>query len=111
MRLFRLALAAFAGFPLLLASRVLTALGAGLCMSTALGVSSSKRRGRAVGLVTSGLTVAMVVGVPLGNRIGSVLNWRATFAMVALLGAVAPASGSACRADCRAFHGAEGHAR
>jgi MFS transporter, DHA1 family, putative efflux transporter len=108
MRLFRLALAVFAGFPLLLASRVLTA---GLCMSTALGVSSSKRRGRAVALVTSGLTVAMVVGVPLGNRIGSVLNWRATFAMVALLGAVVPASGSACRADCRAFHGAEGHAR
>ncbi|GLR87868.1 MFS transporter [Bradyrhizobium iriomotense] len=81
------------GFPLLLASRMLMALGAGLCMPTALGVSvavaSPERRGRAVALVTSGLTVATVIGVPLGNLIGSVLNWRATFAMVALLGAVA----------------------
>src|SRR5690348_6910382 len=42
------------GFPLLLASRMLMALGAGLCMPTALGVSvavaSPQRRGRAVAL-------------------------------------------------------------
>ncbi|MGY8664117.1 MFS transporter [Bradyrhizobium sp. UFLA05-109] len=82
-----------AGFPLLLASRMLMAFGAGLCMPTALGVSvavaSPERRGRAVALVTSGLTVATVVGVPLGNFIGSLYGWRSTFAMVALLGAVA----------------------
>jgi predicted MFS family arabinose efflux permease len=81
------------GFVLLLASRMLMALGAGLCMPTALGVSvsvaSPERRGRAVALVTSGITVATVVGVPLGNLVGSMLGWRATFAMVALLGAVA----------------------
>src|SRR5205807_10603188 len=67
--------------------------GAGLCMPTALAVSvaiaSPERRGRAVALVTSGLTVATVVGVPLGNLVGSLLGWRATFAMVAVLGAVA----------------------
>lgn len=40
-------------------------------------------------LVTSGLTVATVVGVPFGNWIGSLFGWRATFAMVALLGAIA----------------------
>jgi len=81
------------GFALLLASRMLMALGAGLCMPTALGVSvavaSPERRGRAVALVTSGLTIATVVGVPLGNWIGSLFGWRATFAMVALLGAIA----------------------
>jgi len=81
------------GFPLLLASRMLMAVGAGLCMPTALGVSvavaAPERRGRAVALVTSGITVATVAGVPLGNLVGSLFGWRATFVMVALLGAVA----------------------
>jgi len=81
------------GFPLLLASRMLMALGAGLCMPTALGVSvavaTAERRGRAVALVTSGISVATVVGVPLGNLVGSLFGWRATFVMVALLGAIA----------------------
>ncbi len=80
-------------YALLLASRMLMALGAGLCMPTALAVSvavaSPERRGRAVALVTSGITVATVVGVPLGNLVGSLFGWRATFAMVAMLGAIA----------------------
>jgi predicted MFS family arabinose efflux permease len=80
-------------YGLLLASRMLMALGSGLCMPTALAVSvavaSPERRGRAVALVTSGLTVATVIGVPLGNLVGSLFGWRATFAMVALIGAVA----------------------
>jgi predicted MFS family arabinose efflux permease len=80
-------------YALLLASRMLMALGSGLCMPTALAVSvaiaSPERRGRAVALVTSGLTVATVIGVPIGNLVGSLFGWRATFAMVALIGAVA----------------------
>jgi predicted MFS family arabinose efflux permease len=84
---------AAASFPLLLASRMLMALGAGLCMPTAVGVAtalaSPERRGRAIALVVSGLTVATVVGVPLGSLIGNQFGWRATFALVAVLGAVA----------------------
>jgi predicted MFS family arabinose efflux permease len=84
---------ASASLPLLMASRVLMALGAGLCMPTAIGVAvavaAPERRGRAVALVTSGLTVATVIGVPLGTLIGSQFGWRATFFMVATLGAVA----------------------
>jgi predicted MFS family arabinose efflux permease len=80
-------------FPTLLASRMLMALGAGLCMPTALGVAvaiaSPERRGRAAALVISGITVATVVGVPLGSLIGNKFGWRATFALVAVLGAVA----------------------
>jgi predicted MFS family arabinose efflux permease len=81
-----------AGFPLLMASRMLMALGAGLCVPTAIGVAvavaSPERRGRAVALVTSGTTVATVVGVPLGTMIGHAFGWRATFIMVAILGVV-----------------------
>lgn len=88
-----LAAMAASSYAQLLVSRMLMAVGAGLCMPTALTVSvavaSPERRGRAVALVTSGLTVATVIGVPLGNLVGSLLGWRATFAMVALIGAVA----------------------
>jgi predicted MFS family arabinose efflux permease len=80
-------------FPLLLASRVLMAMGAALCTPTAIGVAvalaSPERRGRAVALVTSGITVATVIGVPLGTMVGNQFGWRATFVLVAALGAVA----------------------
>jgi hypothetical protein len=80
-------------FPLLLASRVLMAMGAALCTPTAIGVAvalaSPERRGRAVALVTSGITVATVIGVPFGTMVGNQFGWRATFVMVAALGAVA----------------------
>jgi predicted MFS family arabinose efflux permease len=40
-------------------------------------------------MVTSGITVATVIGVPLGTMIGHQFGWRATFVMVAILGAIA----------------------
>jgi predicted MFS family arabinose efflux permease len=52
-------------------------------------IASPERRGRAVALVISGITIATVVGVPLGTLIGNQFGWRATFALVAVLGAVA----------------------
>jgi predicted MFS family arabinose efflux permease len=82
-----------ASFAMLLVSRMLMALGAGLCMPTALAVAvaiaSPERRGRAIALVTSGMTIATVLGVPLGTWIGNHYGWRATFILVAGLGAVA----------------------
>src|SRR4029078_10918335 len=80
-------------YALLLASRMLMALGSGLCMPTALAVSvavaAPERRGRAVALVTSGLTVATVLGVAFGTLVGHHLGLRATFVMFAILGAAA----------------------
>jgi predicted MFS family arabinose efflux permease len=80
-------------FATLLAARMLMAVGAGLCtptaMAVAVAITSPERRGRAIALVTSGLTMSTVLGVPLGTWIGGLYGWRATFILVAVLGAVA----------------------
>ncbi|MFJ6893239.1 MFS transporter [Streptomyces hokutonensis] len=47
-----------------------------------------EKRARAIALMFTGLTVANVVGVPLGTFIGQSVGWRVTFAIVAGLGVV-----------------------
>ncbi|HWA19394.1 MAG TPA: MFS transporter [Devosia sp.] len=58
----------------------------GSAMVTATTVVEEKRRGFAVALILAGLTVANVVGVPLGTAIGTAFGWRMTFWAVAALG-------------------------
>lgn len=50
------------------------------------------RSALAVSQVFAGLTVAMVIGVPLGTAIGQSFGWRVPFAVVAALGCVALAA-------------------
>jgi MFS transporter, DHA1 family, inner membrane transport protein len=80
-------------FGLLLACRMLAAGGAAVFTPTAVAVAAglgpSEGRGRAISFITGGLTVAFVVGIPLGSIIGTFAGWRMTFVMVAALGAVA----------------------
>ncbi len=47
------------------------------------------KRAKGVAFVLTGLTVANVVGVPLGTYLGQQLGWRATFMVVAAIFAVA----------------------
>ncbi|WP_310542590.1 MFS transporter [Phenylobacterium sp.] len=42
-----------------------------------------ERRGSALALVSGGMTLAFVVGIPMGSIIGSVFDWRATFLFAA----------------------------
>jgi len=46
-------------------------------------------QGRYLGVVTAGLTVSLIVGVPLGTLIGGTVGWRYSFLLVAVLGVVA----------------------
>jgi multidrug resistance protein len=46
------------------------------------------RKATAIALMFAGLTIAIIVGVPLGTFIGQHFGWRATFIGVALLGLV-----------------------
>lgn len=47
------------------------------------------RRGQAIATMFLGLTVATVLGVPLGTALGHAFGWRSTFWAVAALGAIA----------------------
>jgi MFS transporter, DHA1 family, inner membrane transport protein len=76
----------------LLVARVVIALIHGAYFGTAMVVSTTvvdeKRRGFAIALILSGLTVANIIGVPLGTAIGTAFGWRMTFWAVAALGVV-----------------------
>ena len=77
----------------LLTARVLLAAAAGLHVPNANAIASAlvspHRRGRALAIVTGGLSLAVALGVPLGALIGGHFGWRMTFAGVSLLSAVA----------------------
>ncbi|WP_433887907.1 MFS transporter [Streptomyces sp. CA-111067] len=79
-------------FAVLLIGRIVTSLahgaffGIGAVVAADL-VAPAKRAG-AIALMFTGLTVANVVGVPLGTYVGQSAGWRITFVLVAGLGVV-----------------------
>ncbi len=80
-------------YELLLIARVAVALIHGAFFGTAMVVATNivaeNRRGGAVALLLAGLTVANIIGVPLGTAIGTAFGWRMTFWAVAGLGVAA----------------------
>lgn len=85
-----------AGYPLMLAGRVVAALCHGAFIGFATIVAGDlvapERRSSAIAAMLSGLTVANVAGVPLGTLLGQQLGWRATFWAMAGLGLLAAAA-------------------
>ncbi|MEU6677134.1 MFS transporter [Streptomyces sp. NPDC046925] len=79
-------------FGVMLAGRVVASLahgaffGIGSVVAAEL-VAPEKKAG-AIAMMFTGLTVANVVGVPLGTLVGQSLGWRTTFAIVAGLGVI-----------------------
>lgn len=47
------------------------------------------RRGSALAMVSGGMTLAFVVGIPIGSVVGNAFGWRATFLFAGLLSAIA----------------------
>ena len=61
----------------------------GVAMVVAVGLVPEDKRGMAVAVILSGLTVSNVIGVPAGTAIGNIWGWRATFWVMCVLGVAA----------------------
>ncbi|KDN29214.1 MFS sugar transporter [Vibrio fortis] len=81
------------GYNTLIAARILTGLTHGVFFSIgstiATGLVAKEKAASAIAIMFTGLTVALVTGVPLGTYIGQTFGWQATFLIVALLGLIA----------------------
>lgn len=83
-------------YAVLMGARVVTAFchGAffGIGSVVAAGLVAPNRRAQAIALMFTGLTLANVLGVPLGTALGQMAGWRATFWAVTLIGVLAAAA-------------------
>ncbi|MDQ0812395.1 DHA1 family inner membrane transport protein [Streptomyces sp. B3I7] len=79
-------------FTLMLAGRVVASLAHGAFFGIGAVVAAElvapQKKAAALSMMFSGLTVANVVGVPLGTFVGQSAGWRVTFTLVAALGVV-----------------------
>lgn len=64
----------------------------GIGAVVAAGLVAADRRGQAISMMFIGLTVANIVGVPIGTQLGNTLGWRWAFGLVAVIGLVALAA-------------------
>lgn len=77
----------------LIIARILTGLAHGVFFSigstVATGLVAKEKAASAIAIMFTGLTVALVTGVPLGTYIGQTLGWQSTFLIVSALGLIA----------------------
>ncbi len=91
-------------FATLMLARVMMAVASGLYIPGANSLAGvivpAGKRGRALAIVSGGMTIAIALGLPLGAIVGHAFGWRTTFLAVAAMGLVAIAGiGLGIRAD------------
>lgn len=81
------------GYESLILARIVTGLAHGVFFSIgstiATSLVSKDKAASAIAIMFTGLTVALVTGVPMGTFIGQQFGWRETFLAVSLLGVIA----------------------
>jgi len=81
------------GYESLVVARILTGLAHGVFFSIGSTIATSlvpkEKAASAIAIMFTGLTVALVTGVPLGTFIGQHFGWRETFLAVSALGVLA----------------------
>ncbi|TFJ91350.1 MFS transporter [Lentibacillus salicampi] len=69
--------------------RVISALSGSLliilCLTIAPSIVELKYRGRAIGLVSMGVSASIVLGLPIGLLLGNAFSWRAPFVLISAL--------------------------
>ena len=80
-------------FSILLVSRALAGVGAGLysplAAAAAASLVSKEKRGRALGMTLGGMSMGTVIGVPVGLMIARHLGWQGTLGLVTVIGIIA----------------------
>lgn len=81
------------GYESLIAARIVTGLAHGVFFSIGSTIATSlvakDKAASAIAIMFTGLTVALVTGVPLGTFVGQHFGWRETFLAVSVLGVIA----------------------
>jgi DHA1 family inner membrane transport protein len=77
-------------YEILLLGRVLSGIAHGvffaISVKVAMQLVPKEKQASAIALMFSGLTVALVMGVPLGTFLGEYLSWRSSFFVVVFMG-------------------------
>ncbi len=80
-------------FGVMLAGRIVASLAHGAFFGigaiVAAGLVAPQKKAGAIAMMFTGLTVANVIGVPLGTLVGQSVGWRVTFSLIAGLGVLA----------------------
>lgn len=80
-------------YAVLMAARLVTALTHGTFFGVGAVIASNlvrpDKRAAAVSIMMAGLTIANIIGVPLGTLIGQHMGWRASFGAIAIMGILA----------------------
>jgi MFS transporter, DHA1 family, purine base/nucleoside efflux pump len=78
-----------ANYSILFFGRIITATSGALliilCLVMAPSLVEPKYRGRAIGIVSMGVSGSLVLGVPLGLFLGNLYGWRAPFVLITVL--------------------------
>jgi len=82
-----------ASYDLFLGARIVAGVMHGMIIGSSFSIASQmvapQKRGQAIGIVFGGLSVATVLGVPLGTLAGQLLGWQAAFIAVVIMGVAA----------------------
>jgi DHA1 family inner membrane transport protein len=80
-------------YGVLMGARVITALTHGTFFGVGAVIASNlvrpDKRAGAVSIMMAGLTIANIIGVPLGTFIGQHMGWRASFGAIVVIGIIA----------------------
>lgn len=76
-------------YSILFIGRIISALSGSLliilCLTMAPSIVDPKYRGRAIGIVSMGVSASLVLGIPIGLVLGNAFGWRAPFVMISIL--------------------------